>query len=203
MSHSSFLRPLRAAVCLGLLFLLLGCATVPTVSTRKLIQHQAMLDFAGLKPSAWVAEVKATCQAPENWLAKPLHKTAMFTHQHWLAPSSMTGVGVAHVKMPLPLPARTVVWFARNQYLQKRKDGKLIDQWSDGLGRPWFEAENNQYHVRGYVVTSGFDAWVVYCGYKVTRPPNPDEINLAARAMESIVPNVRRAIPSKATAQVD
>jgi len=64
----------------------------------------------------------------------------------------------------------------------------VLGQWTDALGRPWFEAQNSKYHIRGYVVTKGFEAWVIYCGYRRERPPSAPELGVAARSLETIVP---------------
>src|SRR5438552_3622202 len=61
--------------------------------------------------------------------------------------------------------------------------------WSDSLGRPWFEAENNKYHCRGCVMVRGNDAWLLYYGYRREMPAKPDEVLLAARSLETIVPS--------------
>jgi hypothetical protein len=95
------------------------------------------------------------------------------------------------VTLPIPLPAQAIVWFAKNEYLKRAKDqhdGKLIGQWTDSLGREWFEAENSKYHVRGYAMTQGSQAWIVYSGWRVTSEPQPTEITLARRSLESVVP---------------
>ena len=156
--------------------------------TRKLIDSQVWVDFSGLKPAAAVDPVRVTCAAPRQWEVMPLNKGSIYTHLQWRSPSRRTGVGVAHLRMPLPLGEKAVIWFAKQEYTKKSDDGRLIGEWTDDLGRRWFEAENNRYHVKGYAVVSGFEAWVVYYGHKVEFPPDGLEISLAARAMNSIIP---------------
>jgi hypothetical protein len=73
-------------------------------------------------------------------------------------------------------------------YRKQHGGGRILNEWTDEFGRPWFEAESDLYYVRGYAITRGFDGWIIYCGYRVTRPPNPSEINLAARCLETILP---------------
>ena len=93
------------------------------------------------------------------------------------------------------------MWFAKQRYSKQSEDGKLINQWVDALGRSWFEAENNKYHVRGYVVTKGFTAWIVYSGFKTQGPIDTSELALAARSMETMIPQInKRAAAASADA---
>lgn len=182
----------RAALqAAGLLILLAwagGCQTGQQVSSRRLIEHQAFIDFAGLKYDARVASVKTTLATPRNWELMPRQATAIYTHEQWRSPSTHTGVGVVFAHLPLPLSAKAVVWLAKQEYAKKKQDGKVVSEWTDALGRSWFEAENDRYHVRGYVVVKGFNAWVVYFGYRVKYAMDVAEISLAARSVETAVP---------------
>jgi hypothetical protein len=132
--------------------------------------------------------------------------SSLYTHQQWKSPSTRTGIGVAHVRMPLPISMRMLMWVAKREYTKKGNDGRIVSEWTDDLGRPWFEAENDKYRVRGYVVVSGFQAWVIYFGHKVGEPPDPAELSLAARSAESVVPNLggkRTAEPALASRSDD
>ena len=170
------------------LFLLTGCQLSQSVSTSRLIQHQAMIDPTGLKETEISEQVKVHVAPPQKWDALEPKKSTLYTDMQWRSPSKQTGVGVAYVHMPFPFPARMITWLAQKEYSKKADDGKIIGQWEDALGRPWFEAENNRYHVRGYVVTKGFEAWIIYCGYKREQPPSAAELGVAARSLETIVP---------------
>jgi hypothetical protein len=131
-----------------------------------------------------------------------LGKQSFYTNMQWRSPSRNTGVGVAFVKMPLPLPAKAIAWLAQKEYAKRADDGKILATWEDALGRPWFEAENTRYHIRGYVVTKGFEAWIIYCGYKREQPPSGAELNVAARALETIVPTpFSRHVPDRPVVQ--
>jgi hypothetical protein len=165
-----------------------GCGSAQPVSVRRLIHHQAMIDFSGLKSVEHFEVVKAQGAPPAAWKPLALKRHSMYTDMQWRSPSSTTAVGVAHVRMPLPLGARALLWFAKNQYAKQSDDGRMLGQWVDELGRSWFEAQTNKYHVRGFIVTKGFEAWIVYTGRKTTVPTDVLEISLAARAMETIVP---------------
>ena len=171
-----------------------GCQTSAPVTNRRLIEHQAMIDFSGLKPAEPVEAIKASCSVPHQWEALPVKKTALYTHQQWKSPSTHTGIGVVYIRLPLPLSERTLLWFAKREYTKASDDGKLIGQWTDDLGREWFEAQNNKYHVRGFAIVRGFNAWVTYFGSKTGYPPDVAELGLAARAVETFLPDPRRPL---------
>jgi hypothetical protein len=166
-----------------------GCQTGKPVTNRQLIQHQAMIDFSGLKPVEEIPDVRMSCAVPRQWEAMPLRKTPMYVHQQWRSPSGTSGVGVAYIRLPLPLSERTVIWLAKQEYTKRANDGRVINQWTDAVGRSWFEAENKYYHVRGYVIVRGFNAWFAYFGSKASSPPDMGELSLAARCVETFVPD--------------
>ncbi len=166
-----------------------SCQQAGTVSHRRLIEHQAMIDFSGLKSVELIGKLNIRAAVPRNWDELKPHTNPLYTHQQWRSPSSKTGVGVAYIRMPLPINTGMLLWLAKREY--KANDGRILAEWTDELGRPWFEAENNRYRVRGYVVVSGFQAWVIYFGHKSQLPPDPAELSLAARAADSIVPNLK------------
>lgn len=177
-----------AAVVAAFFFCLSGCQVSPTMSRQMMARHQAVLDTTGLGEAELVEPVKARCAPPQRWEPLKLLTTRLYTDMQWRSPSRLTGVGVAYIRMPLPLPAGMLVWFAKQEYCKRSDDGKLIREWTDELGRPWFEAENRKYHVRGCVFTKGFEAWIVYSGYKTSAPPKADEIATAQRAAQTILP---------------
>jgi hypothetical protein len=180
------------AVALAMAVFATGCQTASKVTNRRLIEHQALIDFSGLAPAEPVDGVKVSCSVPRQWEAMPLKKTPMYAHQQWRSPSSHTGVGVVYVRLPLPLSERMLLWLAKREYTKANEDGKSLGQWTDELGREWFEAENNKYHVRGYALVRGFNAWLVYFGTKTGYPPDMAELGLAARCVQTFVPDSRR-----------
>ena len=178
----------RLSTFLVLLTWGIGCQTGPQISSQRLIEHQAMVDFSGLRPAASVEPLRTTLGIPAHWTELPIKATALYSHQQWKSPSGHTGIGVVYCHLPFPLGAKTVVWLAKQEYAKQGEDGRVIDEWVDELGRSWFEAENYKYHVRGYVVAKGFCAWITYFGYRTQYPPEVSEIALAARAAESAAP---------------
>jgi hypothetical protein len=187
----SFLHaPVGTGVVLSLLLIAAagtGCQS-QTVTAAQLAHRQRTIDTTGLKDVQTIDVVKARVSPPRAWVPLNVKKTHLFTDMQWRSPSRNTGVGIAYVRLPLPLPAGALIWFAKQEYTKKANDGKLLAEWTDSIGRPWFEAENNKYHVTGYVVTRGFEAWIVYSGYKIATPPSDEELKVARRAQETIVP---------------
>lgn len=191
-----------ATVALLMLLASTGCQLGQNAFSERLIQHQAMIDVSGLNDPQLIESVKVNASAPKTWKALDLKRTAMYTDYQWRSPTKMTGLGVAYVRLPLPLPASMIVWLAKNEYAKRGQNGELIGEWTDSLGRPWFEAQNDKYHVQGYVITKGFEAWIIYCGYKRTdQPPSAAELGVAARALETIVPTpIAPDVPQKSMA---
>jgi hypothetical protein len=168
-----------------------GCQTgVPTVSNRILIAHLPGVDFSGLKPMRSLETIRVDCSVPEKWIPLHLDYNALYIHQQWKSPTGASGTGVLYARLPFPLSAKTLLWFAKLEYSKKSSGGgEALGEWTDDLGRPWFEAENEKYHVKGYAVVNGADAWIVYYGYKTYRPLNPSELNVAARFVDTVVPH--------------
>ena len=178
-----------------------GCQVGPTVSTKQLARHTALVEKDGLDQTQALVALKILASPPEDWPALKTYTGPLYTHQQWRSPSKATGVGVVYLKLPLPM--NPLVWFAKQEYTKKENNGRLIAEWTDSLGRRWFEAENNKYHAKGYAIVSGTDAWIVYSGYRVMMERNPEEVALAERCQESILiqPNGARGVPN--TAQAD
>jgi hypothetical protein len=190
----------RAALLAAFVFFLMlgsGCQLSPTISKASLAHRKQVQDTTGLAEVETVAAVKARCAPPQKWEALSIKKMSMFTDMQWRSPTRLTGVGVVYVRLPLPFAARTLIWFAKMEYSKRADDGRVLNEWTDEIGRPWFEAENNKYHVRGYVVTKGFEAWIVYCGYRTAFPPQPSELATAQRSVETIMPTPLAPISSQ------
>jgi len=175
-----------------------GCQVNDPHVPHRLVNRQAFLDFSGLDEKQNHPALKMSCALPETWKALSMDKTALYTHQQWKSPSGHTGLGVVYIHMPLPLAAKTVAWFAKREYTRHDDEGRLINEWCDELGRYWFEAENEKYHVRGFVVTEGFDAWVIYLGYKKAYEVEYMELALAGRSLETVAPDSKMKSPAGA-----
>src|SRR5687767_14301956 len=165
-----------------------GCQSGPPVETRRLIEHQALIDFSGLRPPSVAEAVRMQASVPASWSLHGIEKKSLYNHQQWKSPTAKTAVGVIYARLPLPLSADTLLWLGRQQYQKTSDDGKEVQKWTDELGRRWFEAETKKYHCRGYAIVTGLDAWIVYLGYKVDAPPEPVDISLGARCIETFVP---------------
>ena len=59
--------------------------------------------------------VKVDCSVPANWKPLRLDRNALYTHQQWKSPTGATGAGVL-AQLPLPLGAKTLLWFAKLEY---------------------------------------------------------------------------------------
>src|SRR5690349_13689489 len=91
----------------------IACQVTPAVSTRRLVEHREVADLTGLQPTQILEKLKVSWSVPGKWEALPIRKTLLYTHQQWRSPSLATGVGVAHIELPLPIPAQTIIWFAK------------------------------------------------------------------------------------------
>jgi hypothetical protein len=188
-------RALRARLGLlifsGMMLVVGGCQ-MQTVSATKLQIHQALLDHNGLMPVQEDQNLKISYSIPQQWDAMPLKHTLLYTHEQWRSPDHKAGMGAVYIHTPIALSVDTLVWFAKTQYskdaTRREGAGHLIGAWKDSLGRSWFEGENNLYHVKGYAMTHNCDAWIVYSGYRVNASPSQQEIDLAARSAETVVP---------------
>jgi hypothetical protein len=182
----------RALLVLSLV-LATGCQAPQPGLSNRLAAHVALVDLSDLAPDTELANLKVRAAIPRGWEPMTSSSTALYEHEQWRSPSRMTGVGVALIHMPFPMSAKALVWLAKTQYSRQnaadhKPDPKVMGEWTDSVGREWFEGENEKYHVKGYVVTSGMQAWAVYSGYRIRSAPRPEEINAAFRSMDSIVP---------------
>jgi hypothetical protein len=174
--------------CLLSLAFCIASAGCQTSKPEAMESQRAFIDFTGLGPVREISVLKASGSVPQDWSPLPLQKTPLYAHEQWHSPTMTTGVGIAVVHLPLPVPASAVLWFAQRKYEACQSDGHSLGRWTDSAGREWFAAENKRYYVRGYVMTRGMDAWIVYCGYRRLSAPRPYELSLAVRSMETFVP---------------
>lgn len=177
--------------------LLAGCSVGGPIAVEGFARQRAAVNPTGLAASETIDAVKANCAVPATWDRLGLQKTMLFSHQQWRSPTHRTAVGVIYVRMPLPFSATTLINLAKNEYSKKANDGRVLSTWADDLGRQWCDAENNRYHFQTYAVTQGFDAWIVYWGYRTQEPMQPGEIELAKKAIATIMPGAAAAaVPS-------
>jgi hypothetical protein len=111
-----------------------------------------MIDFSGLGEPQLIEKVNARAAVPPNWDRLESQSNAIYTHQQWRSPSTKTGIGIAHLRLPFPISTSMLRWIAKREYTKKGNDGRILAEWKDDLGRPWFDAENDKYRVRGYAV---------------------------------------------------
>ncbi len=186
---AQFITKLAAGVCmLGVI----GCQYQPVAATQ-LQNRQSRLVHDGLLSIQIENRLKISCAPPGDWHRMITEQTLLYAHQQWRSPSKHAGMGVVYVHSLLPLSSDMVLWFAQSQYRKNKKpDGheQMVSLRVDGMQRHWFEAENETYHVKGYAMTHGQDAWIVYSGWKLKTPPPTDEIAQAEQAVETVAPLV-------------
>jgi hypothetical protein len=197
-----FTLSLLAALAAATLTTVGGCQMGPALATKKLARPQQFVDKDGLTAVEFLASLKVNVSPPADWTPLKTYHGALYTHKQWRSPTKATGVGVIYAHLPIPLPVSTLLWFAKQEYTKRSSDGKLLGQWTDNFGRSWFEAQNNKYHVRGYAVVDGTNAWFVYSGYRMTMKQRPDEIALAERCQETILIQPKPAAASGARADI-
>jgi hypothetical protein len=167
---------------------LAGCQ-IQGVSAVELEMHQAMINRLGLSSLHMIQKLRVTCAPPDQWDQLPLNSNWIYSHQQWRSRDRHVGMGVAYMHTPILFSPQTLIWFAKAQYASSDDgSGRLIGQWTDSLGRCWFEAENDTYHIRGYAMTRGHDAWIVYSGYRVQAHPPKTEVLIAARGADTVAP---------------
>jgi hypothetical protein len=169
-------RPARALGLAVLAAVLLaaagGCQFGPSVQRQQLIQHQALIDFSGLKPSEAVEAVRVQASPPASWVLHGVERHALYNHQQWKSPTARTAVGVIYARMPLPLSADTLLWLGRQQYTKQADDGKEVSNWTDSVGRRWFEAETKKYHAGGTRSSTGWTPGSCTWGTRRMPPPS-------------------------------
>ena len=170
-----------------------ACAPTPSVFPQQLIAHQALLDFNGLLPTTLQTRLKIYLSAPASWTRLPQERATRIAHQQWRSPTHQTGIGIAYLDLPFHVSPKLLIWFAKMEYAKQttpdgQPRGHLIAEWTDADGREWFEAENDRFHVQGYAVTAGSDAWVVYSAYKIRTGINWPELALATRSIQTALP---------------
>jgi hypothetical protein len=163
-----------------------GCQTAGPSRTQ-LVEYRGQISDLGLADPVSVEALKINASLPNGWEALSAQKSALYTHQQWRSASHRTAVGITYIRMPLPFSARILAGLASNE-VGKKTTGRVHRRWTDELGREWFEAENDRYHLTGYVMTRGLDAWINYCGYRVKEPMHEAEVDLGGRALASILP---------------
>lgn len=181
-------KVLRVAIVAVVVWpLVVGCQVNPGPSNAQLVEESRKVDEAGLDVPAAVAAMNVHAALPLGWMSLGIQRSALYTHQQWRSPSKRTAVGSTYVRMPLPLSTKALVWVVLGE-AGKRTTGKILRQWTDELGREWFEAENGKYRMTGYVMTRGFDAWINYAGYRLNEEQNSTELELAGRSLATFVP---------------
>ena len=180
-----------AALTIGgafIIAMLAGGCQMGSVPQERLVEQRLRIDDTGLSEAMTVEEVKAVASLPLGWVELKTQKTLLYTHQQWRSPTKRTAVGVTYVRLPLPLGRSVVEWMVMGEITKRAKCGKLIRDWQDDVGRHWFEVEDQDFHLVGYLMVRGFDVWLNYRGYRLREPKDQEEIQLADRALGTVLP---------------
>jgi hypothetical protein len=146
-------------------------------------------DVRGLSEPSANEDVRALVAVPAGWQARPLKVGDRSWHQTWVSPSEATAFGVIFVKLPLPVgPELSLLGFLsemRKEQGEARLLAKQFDESIDGLR---FVAEGPDFTIHGNLITRGFSCWVAYAGTITGTVPVADELALAEKAREAVVP---------------
>lgn len=180
---------------LGLCVLVASCRMSGNVSEAALVLHNSQASGAGLSGAVGVEPLKVSMSPPAGWRPAQLHQANRYAYQQWWSQSGRTAVGVTYVRMPLPMNSKMVVTLAACE------GGRVIREWTDAIGRQWFEGERNGHRMVGYVLIRGFDAWINYSAWSLAESQVPAELELANRSIETIIPlSIAATVPREATA---
>jgi len=184
-------RTLSSCAALTAIFLLAivaGCQ-MSTVPAARLVAQRQLVDERGLCGPMAVPDVSVTASLPLGWIELKTQKTLLYTHQQWRSPTKRTAVGVTHARLLMPVGMPVIEWMVMGEVNKRSKDGKVIRDWRDDLGRHWFEVENTDFHITGYLMIRGCDVWVNYWGYRAREPIEPADIKLASQSLDSVLPD--------------
>src|SRR5689334_23163679 len=95
-----FPRVLVASCAAVILAGVVGCQSGVAVETHRLIEHQALIDFSGLRAPEVAADVRMQASVPASWSLHGIEKRTLFNHQQWKSPTARTAVGVIYARLP-------------------------------------------------------------------------------------------------------
>ncbi|MGE5608016.1 MAG: hypothetical protein ACM359_02075 [Bacillota bacterium] len=140
----------------------------------------------GLSGPVAISAVRAICEPPAGWMAKPLEMNRGRAQQTWVSPSGSTAYGVIAFRLPLPVGSDLALWGFLGEMRKQYSDGRLLSKKADPtLPGVRFLAEGGPYRLRTNLILHGASGWAVYAGTLRDRPEDPDELKLAERARES------------------
>ncbi len=179
-----------AVAALAILPLLLTACQQSNVTGSELLNRQQQSNGSGLAPMTRFAAVHASLAPPQDWTQLPATHGLFYVHQQWRSPDGGTGIGVAYIQLPLPVSPQILLFVAKSQYAKSHSavSGNIDTQWTDALGRLWFEGGDADLRVRGYVMTRGLEAWIVYSRHHLKGSASEHDIAMADRTADAVVP---------------
>ena len=187
--------------------LLIGCQSgVAPVELWRASAVQARLPTtrqAGplLDEAAPVAEVAATLAPPAGWSRRPLQEKPFARHLQFRSPDEHAPRRRREVRAPAAALGREPD-VARQATLPAAGERRLrpAGDVGDELGRRWLrgttkgrvnvDGEAGDWEAVGYLVTKGFDGWMVYRSRRTDIDPPADDLAAAERAVEAVVPDL-------------
>ena len=156
-------------------------AALPPPTTQSI----AVATASGLSKPFDDPALAAMVVPPLGWKEQPFKQDQKHAHRIWLSPSGDTAYGVIYFHLPLPLGADLTLPGFIDQMKQTEGDANLVTSRDDRkLPGVRFVADGGLYRIRGNLITSGFDGWVVYAGTLLKRPVNGRELSLCIAARE-------------------
>lgn len=177
--RADWMRIRLGAACL-LVVAVWGCQSYPVATLES-----GKVAPAGLTGPVAVPAVRAICEPPEGWIAKPLEVERGRVQQTWVSPSGSTAYGVIAFRLPLPVGSDLALWGFLGEMRKQYNEGRLLSKKEDAaLPGVRFMAEGGPYRLRTNLIVRGLSGWAVFAGTLRDRPENPAELELAERARE-------------------
>jgi hypothetical protein len=157
-----------------------GCASAPAPDPSLTVNYDSI---PGLRESAYVPSVLATCTAPCGWLPQPLKENNQHTHEIWLSPSGATAYGVIHFKLPWPVGPDIALTGFMAGMRRSEGDAHLLEAHADRRGIR-FVADSGEHHLRGQLIVQGWEGWAFYAATDRSKPVDADELKLAELSLQ-------------------
>lgn len=180
------IRSFRLALILPIIIAIAGCG-----ANRKNLPATTA-SAVSLQPPQKVESVSALCPVPAGWEPEPLKQSNQHNHQVWISPSDHTAYGVIRFSLPLPVGPELVLPFFLKEMRRTEGAATLVEKhWDKSIDGLRFVADGGFYKVRAILVTSGWQGWAIYAGTERSEPENLEELEVAERARERTVVDVK------------
>jgi len=142
-------------------------------------------DTVGLTPPFFDRDVEALCDPPVGWIAEPLKKNSMHTHQVWVSPTHHTAYGVIRFELPLPLGEDIALDGFISHMKSTEGSAELLSRTDDpNLPGLRIVAKGAKHTIRANFMVFGSIGWAYYAGSNNGSPVDEKEMAVAVRARE-------------------